>query len=85
MQEWENDAPRERSYHLYSGLVDDRLDELADENIHCLDYADDLAIIVKNMFTSMFPESAQRSLQIAHNWWKTKELPINARKTTIVA
>ncbi|CAG9813258.1 unnamed protein product [Phaedon cochleariae] len=69
---------------LWAILVDELLKRLTSKGMHCLGYADDVAIIAKGKFAGTVSEHTQTALNIINKWCQEEELTVNPLKTTIV-
>ncbi|GJQ85720.1 hypothetical protein Trydic_g13409 [Trypoxylus dichotomus] len=69
---------------MWSLVVDEQLNRLTAFGVHCIGYADDIAIIAKGKFEGIICELIQMSLRITSVWSYTVGLSINSPKTATV-
>lgn len=69
---------------LWSLVVDSLLKELHAAGFHALAYADDVAIIVKGLFSKIAGERMNVALKIVSNWCQGKGLSVNPQKAELI-
>ena len=69
---------------LWNLTVDELLWDLNEAGYYSIEFADDIAIIIRGKFLSTVSEVLQNALMRLENWCNRTKLSVNPNKTTIV-